>query len=166
MPKYVPSGSPSPYPQITYKDPVDTVCGGCGQPLKGDIWTIVVVTDDMPELIYNHTLQTLECKHCGAATIMDAPLLICRLGWNPPLIFSPASATNAEEDGEAFERLLNIIKSQIGTLWEDGWLGDSRLVLRPELVATIRAIQGKPPGLSGLDPAVGHTLYRGLQDRR
>lgn len=165
MPKYLPFGSPSPYPGVLYPHPAETVCQGCRQPLKGDIWMIVVVTDDLPDLIYNHTLQTLECKHCGTATIMDSPLLVCRLGFDPPLIYSPASATNAEEDREALEWLLDIVKSQIGTLWDDGWLGDSRMVARPELVATIRAIQGKPPGLSGLRPDVAQTLLRGLQNR-
>jgi hypothetical protein len=165
MPKYLPFGSPSAYPQITYADPTETVCGGCGQPLKGDIWLIIVVADDVPELIYNHTLQTLECKHCGAALVMDAPLLVCRLGFDPPLIFSPASSTSAEEDRATLEWLLDIIKSQIGTLWDDEWLGDSRVVQRSELAATIRAIQGEPPGLSGLHPDVAEALFHSAQNR-
>jgi ribosomal protein L40E len=166
MPKYLSHGSPSAYPQVAYAEPTETVCRSCGQPLKGDIWLIIVVADDVPELIYNHTLQTLVCKHCGAATIMDAPLLVCRLGFYPPLIFSPASTTTAEEDSAACEWLLDIVKSQIGTLWDDGWLGDSRVVPRPELAATIRAIQGKPPGLSGLRPDVVRVLLQGAQNRK
>lgn len=162
MPKYLPFGSPSPYPQIMYNDHHDTLCRTCDRALSGDVWLIVVITPDLPDLVHSHDLQSLDCENCGSRTAIDAPMMICRLGFDPPLVFSPAWGTSPEEDQDAFEWLVDIIKKQVGTLWDDGWLADTALVLRTDLAEAIWRIAGRQDGPVGLDPSMVRALRRGV----
>lgn len=102
----------------------DLSCHNCGRSFTADIW-LIVDTSDQPDLFDNilaGTLHDLPCPYCGHTEQADAPILLYRPGYMPPLIFSPAQGTTEEQDREQAEGLLGYLYDVLGNAWRDEWL--------------------------------------------
>ena len=72
-------------------------------------------------------LHTVTCPTCGPQGAIDAPLLLYLPDHNPalgqpPLIFSPAQQTSAEQDQQMAAGLLRELATRLGDAWQDAWL--------------------------------------------
>lgn len=81
---------------------VELTCPQCGQSFPAEVWLLVDTAErpDLTERIRAGTLHDQPCPHCGHEGMVDAPLLLYRPGEAPPLLFSPAQGTTAEQDQE------------------------------------------------------------------
>ncbi len=76
-------------------------CPQCGAAFDPEIWLIIDAAE-RPELLARAADGSIHAVACpnGHAGEVDAPLLLYRPGETPPLVFSPAQQTTAEQDRE------------------------------------------------------------------
>lgn len=114
-------------------------CPECQQPFTAELWLIVDVDErpDLLERILNDTLHDIACPN-GHAGALNAPLLVYRPGAEPPLIFSPARRTSAEQDRQQAGALLGLLRERLGSAWQESWLGQVALLPRDFLALALR----------------------------
>jgi tetratricopeptide (TPR) repeat protein len=121
----------------SYAQSAQLTCPVCGQPFAADIWLIVDV-DERPDLAARARagdLHAVACPRCGPQGAVDAPLLLYLphadpATGQPPLIFSPAQQTSAEQDQEMANGLLGTLAQRLGAAWQDEWLAQVATVQR------------------------------------
>lgn len=117
----------------------DLSCPNCRRPFTADIW-LIIDASERPDLLDRSragTLHDLPCPHCDHAGQVDAPILIYRPGETPPLLFSPARRTTAEQDRGQAEGLLGYLHHALGAAWRDEWLETMPTVPRDFLPAAL-----------------------------
>jgi tetratricopeptide (TPR) repeat protein len=116
-------------------EPLDLTCGQCGRTLAFELW-LIVDADERPDLLARAgALHTVSCSVCGPQGEVDAPLLLYLPDHNsatgqPPLIFSPAEQTSAEQDQQMAVGLLQELARRLGAAWQDDWLAQVASVRR------------------------------------
>ena len=102
----------------------ELTCPRCEHTFTADVWLIVDAAErpDLLERARVGTLHDLPCPHCGHRGAVDAPLLLLRPGQEPPLLFSPAQRTTAEQDREQAARLVGALRERLGDTWQDEWV--------------------------------------------
>jgi len=119
---------------------VPLTCPRCGRAFEGEIG-LILDTSERPDLLErarDGTLHTVACPHCGHETEVDAPLLVLRPGATPPLLFSPAQRTTAEEDRKQAAGLVGALRERMGADWREEWLAQGLPgVPRPLLPAAL-----------------------------
>lgn len=116
---------------------LDLTCGRCGRALAFDLW-LIVDAGERPDLLDRAragALHTVACPVCGPQGEVDAPLLLYLPNHNPatgqpPLIFSPAQQTSAEQDQQMAVGLLRELAGRLGAAWQDDWLAQVASVRR------------------------------------
>ena len=116
---------------------LDLTCGRCGRALAFDLW-LIVDAGERPDLLDRAragALHTVSCPVCGPQGEVDAPLLLYLPNHNPatgqpPLIFSPAQQTSAEQDQQMAVGLLRELAGRLGAAWQDAWLAQVASVRR------------------------------------
>lgn len=101
----------------SYAQQTSLTCPHCDQEVAIDVWLIVDVVErpDLAKRIQKQRLYMLVCPHCGeTAGQVDAPLLLFLPEQTPPLLFSPAQQTTAEEDQEQARGLLERLRASLG----------------------------------------------------
>ena len=125
----------------SHAETAEVTCPHCGKPFSAEVWLLVDVAErpDLLERIRAGTLHHLTCPHCGEAVgSFDAPLLVYRPGGEPPLLFSPAQRTSAEEDEEQARGLVARLREALGEAWQEAWLAQGLPgVPRPFLPAAL-----------------------------
>ena len=108
----------------SFAENASLTCPECGQPFTADIWLVVDAAErpDLAARIRAGTLHDLPCPHCGHQGTIDAPLLLLRPEEDPPLLFSPAGSTTAEQDQEQAAGLVGALRERLGEAWRDEWL--------------------------------------------
>ena len=111
---------------LSFYQSLQLVCPQCSHPFPFDLWLIIDLAErpDLTERLRAGTLHTVSCPHCGHAGQVDAPLLLYRPGEEPPLLFSPAEQTTAEQDREHAAGLLGRLRESLGDAWQDAWLAE------------------------------------------
>ena len=119
---------------VSYAQRADFTCPECGAPFAADVWLIVDVGErpDLLERIHAGTLHDVTCPN-GHTRTVDAPLLLYRPGEDPPLLFSPARATTAEQDQTQAGVLVGFLRERLGSAWRDEWLQRTAAVPREAL---------------------------------
>jgi tetratricopeptide (TPR) repeat protein len=116
-------------------EPLDLTCGQCGRTLAFELW-LIVDADERPDLLARAgALHTVSCPVCGPQGEVDAPLLLYLPDHNsatgqPPLIFSPAEQTSAEQNQQMAVGLLQELARRLGAAWQDDWLAQVASVRR------------------------------------
>ncbi|HAJ37425.1 MAG TPA: hypothetical protein DCL15_17280, partial [Chloroflexi bacterium] len=108
---------------------LDFTCGQCGRALPFELW-LIVDAGERPDLLDRAragALHTVSCPVCGPQGEVDAPLLLYLPDHNPatgqpPLIFSPAAQTSAEQDQQMAVGLLQELARRLGAAWQNDWL--------------------------------------------
>jgi len=108
----------------SFAQQTDLTCPECGQPFTAQVWLIVDAAErpDLAARIRAGALHDLPCPHCGHRGTIDAPLLLLRPDQDPPLIFSPAGSTTAEQDQAQAAGLVGALRERLGEAWRDEWL--------------------------------------------
>ena len=143
----------------SFADQLMLSCPQCGADFTPDIWLIIDMAErpDLLALIRNGSVHRFACPggHVGEA---DAPLLLFRPGETPPLLFTPAAGTTAEQDRAMADDLLGLLAERLGETWQAEWPASLLTLPRRLLVealdsddaaATVdRALaQAIPPGI-------------------
>jgi hypothetical protein len=100
---------------------------------------LIVAAAERPELverIIDGTIHTIICPN-GHAIAVDAPLLLFRPEESPPLIFSPAERTTAEQDRENARSLVGMLRDSLAGEWRDERLNNFAPVPREVLPALL-----------------------------
>jgi hypothetical protein len=108
----------------SYAQRASLTCPQCGRTFSAEVW-LIVDADGRPDLVERiraGTLHDLTCPHCGHKGRVDAPLLLLRPDATPPLLFSPAQRTTAEEDRRHAAGLVGLLRERMGPAWRDEWL--------------------------------------------
>lgn len=108
----------------SHAEPATLPCRQCGEPFTADVW-VIVDTDERPDLLLllrAGTLHDLRCPACGHTATLNAPLLVCRPGAEPPLLFSPARGDERERDEEQAAALVGMLRAHMGGAWRDEWV--------------------------------------------
>ncbi len=141
----------------SYAEQASLTCSDCGHTFTADIW-LIVDASERPDLVARAregTLHRVTCPRCGHAWDVDVPLLIFTppdLGVNrPPVLFSPAQQTSAEQDQEHAAALVTRLRDALGERWRDEWL-DQALVM-PRLLLFVVLADGIAYG------RLGHHLW-------
>jgi hypothetical protein len=116
---------------------LDLTCGQCGRALAFEAW-LIVDAGERPDLLARARtgdLHTVTCPICGPQGAIDAPLLLYLPDHNPatgqpPLLFSPAAQTSAEQDQQMAAGLLRELAGRLGDAWQDDWLAQVASVRR------------------------------------
>jgi len=111
---------------VSFCQSLQLVCHQCARSFPFDLWLIIDLVErpDLTERLRAGTLHTVSCPHCGYLSQVDAPLLLYRPGEEPPLLFSPAEQTPAEQDREHAAELLTRLQASLGDAWQDAWLAE------------------------------------------
>ncbi|MDW8351851.1 MAG: CpXC domain-containing protein, partial [Anaerolineae bacterium] len=118
------------------------ICPHCNRPFDAEIWLIVDAAErpDLFEKVKQDKLHDLTCPHCGFVEQADAPLLLYLdsplpggEGAEVRVLFSPAQRTSAEQDEEAARKLVARLRKSLGATWQDEWLVQMPVILRPGL---------------------------------
>lgn len=124
----------------SYAEHPTLTCPACSQILSVEIWMVVDLTEH-PELvssICDDTLHNVRCAACGHVGFLDVPLLLYHPGIDPPLLFSPARASTAEQDHAHALDLIKKLRRRLGVLWNEEWVTEGlQSVPRPELPAIL-----------------------------
>ncbi len=98
-------------------------CPQCATLFTPDVWLIIDTAErpDLPALIRDGAIHRFTCPN-GHAGEVDAPLLLFRPDQNPPLLFSPAARTTAEQDRAMAEELLGRLAERLGEGWRAEWV--------------------------------------------
>ncbi len=122
----------------------ELTCPHCDKPFPADVWLVVDTAErpDLREVARAGALHALACPYCGHVGNVDAPLLIYFSDYDPAvgqpaLLFSPAQATNAEQDREQASGLLRMLAQRLGDAWQDAWLREIVTVQRSMLPAAL-----------------------------
>jgi hypothetical protein len=118
-------------------EPLNLTCAQCGRALAFELW-LIVDAGERPDLLARARagdLHTVTCPTCGPQGAIDAPLLLYLPDHNPatgqpPLIFSPAQQTSAEQDQQMAAGLLRELATRLGDAWQDAWLAQIASVRR------------------------------------
>ncbi|GIV79181.1 MAG: hypothetical protein KatS3mg050_3575 [Litorilinea sp.] len=133
--------SPTHLPDSSHAEPVPLTCPACGHAFHFQLWLIVdgAARPDLLEQAREGALHTVTCPACGQEIGQaDAPLLIFTpptagegeasprptARGIPPLLFSPAQSTTAEQDREQAAGLLARLRERLGDAWQDEWVAD------------------------------------------
>jgi tetratricopeptide (TPR) repeat protein len=116
---------------------LDLTCGQCGRALAFELW-LIVDAGERPDLLDRARagdLHTVTCPICGPQGAIDAPLLLYLPDHDPatgqpPLIFSPAAQTTAEQDQQMAAGLLRELAARLGDAWQEAWLAQVASVRR------------------------------------
>lgn len=132
----------------SFSEPSALTCPSCDREFVGEVWLILDPKErpDLLQLLLRDALHTVGCPHCGTRGPLDAPLLICRPGQVPPLIFSPAQQTSQAEDRQMLNGLLQTLRERVGTHWRMGWLQGLVAVSRPDLSRALAPGAGQTTG--------------------
>ncbi len=114
---------------ISHAEQATLTCPECGHEFTADIWLTVDASErpDLVERARDGTLHRGTCPQCGHIIgEADAPLLIFTppdLGVDrPPVLFSPAQQTSAEQDREHAAGLVARLRDALGDRWRDEWV--------------------------------------------
>lgn len=104
-------------------DQLVLTCPQCATLFTPDVWLIIDTAErpDLPALIRDGAIHRFTCPN-GHAGEVDAPLLLFRPDQNPPLLFSPAARTTAEQDRAMAEELLGRLAESLGEGWRAEWV--------------------------------------------
>lgn len=125
----------------SHADHAQLTCPNCATPFEADVWLIVDTSErpDLLEQLQAETLHALVCPHCQHAATLDAALLVYRAEADPALVFSPARQTDAAQNREQAQALVNMLRAGMGDQWREEWLNDGLPgVPRPALGALLR----------------------------
>lgn len=134
----------------SYSREFELTCPECGAVYRAPIWLIVDGAErrDLLSRASESRLHRVSCPndHAGEA---DAPLLVYLPGRNPPLFFSPAPYSTAEQhqDEEQARDLLNRLKESLGTVWDDSSISED-LIRVPRRLLPVALIQSVETALS------------------
>ncbi len=145
---------------FVHMEPVDCDCGGCGTVFTQEIVLVTTLTSSLPDDVRSHALQSLTCPNCGVVTLIDAPLLVCNLDGDPPLILSSALGSTPQEDYEQATYLVDRARSVIGPRWRPEWEERVALVPRVDLATVLAGIIGRTDVPPGLEPNVMREFQR------
>ncbi len=108
---------------VSYAEQVSLSCPECGRPVSAEVWLIVDAAErpDLLERLREGELNRAVCSGCGHRGEVDAPLLLYRPDADPPLLFSPARRTSAEEDRAHAAGLLARLREALGEAWREEW---------------------------------------------
>lgn len=97
-------------------------CPQCGAAFAPDVWLIVDAAErpDLLAHVLDGTLHRVACPN-GHSGLVDAPLLFYRPGETPPLLFSHAAQTTADQDRAMADGLLGRLAASLGEAWRDEW---------------------------------------------
>jgi CpXC protein len=129
--------------QVAYRSwakPTRVCCSVCGETYDFDVWVLVDIDErpDLAERIRNPTimnpLHRPTCPSCGTwGYPLDAPLLLYRPGNEPPLFFSPAEGTTADDNWKQAFELVRRLRASLGDGWRNGWNDQIAIVQRESL---------------------------------
>ncbi|NPA90909.1 MAG: hypothetical protein GXO55_05605, partial [Chloroflexi bacterium] len=129
---------------VSYVEQAPLTCPECGHEFTADIWLIVHAAErpDLIEHARDGTLHRITCPHCGHTVgEADVPLLIFTppdMGTHrPPLLFSPAQQTTAEQDREHANALVGMLRERLGNAWRDEWTEQAQIVPRALLALAL-----------------------------
>ena len=125
---------------------MDITCPSCGSDFSALLWVIVDVAES-PELvasIRDDSIHYVTCSRCGHGVGQaDAPLLIYRLGYKPPILFSPCWTDTGDEGKESCLFLMTELEKSLGDSLKDSAIA---IVSRPRLGQVIMGdLHGVPP---------------------
>ncbi|MBO9392267.1 CpXC domain-containing protein, partial [Caldilinea sp.] len=123
----------------SFSQVAELTCSRCHRTFAAEVWLIVDAAGrpDLLARIRAGTLHTFTCPGCGHEEQVDAPLLLYtpspsqaegrgegpeRAHGRPPLLFSPAQGTTAEQDQEHAAGLVGLLQERMGPAWRDEWL--------------------------------------------
>ena len=128
----------------SYAQQSDFQCPQCGRSFRAEIWLIVDAGErpDLVERARAGDLHAVACPACGPLGAVDAPLLLYYPDHDPatgqpPLIFSPAQQSSAEQNQQQAGGLLGELAQRLGDGWQDDWLAQVLTVPRPLLPAAL-----------------------------
>lgn len=136
-------------------------CPQCGVAFEPQLWLIIDADrPDLLEHLRDGSLYRVACPN-GHAGVVDAPLLLVRLGEQPPLLFSPAERTSAELDRVMAHGLIERLAAMMGDDWREEWAAGltplpRRLLVEaldsPNVAAAVdRALaEAMPPGVGNV----------------
>ncbi len=151
--------------------PADLTCPQCGHRFAAEVWLIVDAAErpDLLEKAQQGTLHEVACPNCGPIGQLDAPLLLFRPDATPPLLFSPAQETSAEQDREHARQLVSRLRQALGPAWRDEWLAQGLpgvprpllpLALKEGLEAAQRKMQEQAAGGLPIPPEFRDDLQK------
>jgi len=115
-------------------------CPACDEVLPAEIWMVVDLTEH-PELIdriCDDTIHNIHCAACGHEGFLDVPLLLYHPKIDPPLLFSPARGTTAEQDHAHALDLIKKLRRRLGIAWHEEWVTQGlQSIPRAELPAAL-----------------------------
>ena len=139
----------------SYGESADVNCPTCGHGFVAEVWLIVdaVERPDLVDRMRDGSLHDIACPGCGTPVgRVDAPLLLYTPEGNgsgdaarndsaptrPPVLFSPAEQTTAEQDQEQAAGLVARLRASLDAAWQDAWLAEGLPgVARPTLPAAL-----------------------------
>lgn len=155
----------------SYAVPRTVSCSECGKTYDFDAWVIIDV-DERPDLARDlcapfpqNAIHLPTCPACGTwGFLLELPLLLYLPNQDPPLLFSPSSDPETEEDWKSdwnnADKLLDHLRKSVGENWRPEWNGRIAVVAR-ELLPTVLA-----EGLSSVFPDAGNTTSPSIAHER
>jgi hypothetical protein len=113
--------------------PNPVVCGSCSTEATASLWLIVSMAQPPPPFVSEARHQFHECANCGALTVMVAPLIALNIGGRPPMLLVPMESASEEENREAFNYVLDQVRSGMGDAWRPEYLQQAEVVDREQL---------------------------------
>ena len=118
------------YPSLT--------CPQCGASFTPEVWLIIDAAA-RPELlarVADGSIHNFVCPN-GHAGGLDAPLLLYRPGQSPPLVFSPARESTADQDERMADELLQRLRASVEPDRHNKWPADEALGLARSLLVEL-----------------------------
>jgi hypothetical protein len=103
---------------------VEVCCAACDLRYGAELWVIVdvVARRDLREQIVGGQINCPRCPQCGqGAEPVAGPLLVCRAGQSPELLF--AAAGLAADQRRELGRLAQELLTRLGRVGEEDWVG-------------------------------------------
>ena len=152
----------------------DLTCFRCRISSKVEVWVVVdcVGSPDLVEDIRKEDLHIVACPLCGYEQVADIPLLLFHSGKNSPLVFSPPQDATGEEGQNHAILLVELLRRQLASNWQDGWLARGLPVVpREELAEFINdymkhpaADSETPSPLGALSDGSRQAIRRAVED--
>jgi CHAT domain-containing protein len=132
----------------SYAVPKTVSCPGCEQTYDFDAWVIIDV-DERPDLTRDlcapfpqNAIHLPTCPACGTwGFLLDLPLLLYLPNQHPPLLFSPSSDPETEEEWESAWNnayvLFEHLRESVGANWRPEWNDQVAVVARESLPAVL-----------------------------
>jgi hypothetical protein len=123
----------------TYASSHPVVCQGCGMQANMSLYLVVSVNQSAPAFVTDpgvpgHAYQQFHtCPRCQTLTLMVAPLLVTNFDGDPPLLFVPMDDAGEQENYQALEHILGLLRPSMGRAWNPAWVDDLVVIDRSVL---------------------------------